>query len=410
MNGAISFEDLLQVIRRGQLEERRRALYELTERAEAGLSEIEALGALEWAAQPLPSIDGFDVSSAVIAAVSVRPRPAHIEVVQRIYSRLPSRSARAHALDLLNGLTGRVAAEAYAGLLRDYDPLHHLDALALEGLRGLPRHADTFFPLLFRWAAAPRFRREVLELALDYARAGLLSAGRLAAQAASLLEVLSEVSAQVRSAVGLRGERWRWTENYQPARTLAAVVIELAGHLPVAEAGAPLREAIRLPDPLLRFTALRALGRTEDPFELLREADADVLIAGLGGDLETRAKLHRWLEGRGDHGRLPEPFREERAVAAGALAERLLAHPELRALPDELELVVTIVPGAAEAQRYHLFRFRYDPGHAAAGAGWMAGLAGPFTVEAVAPECVATALEPWSRRTPAEHLRYLTTA
>lgn len=408
MNRPISFDDLLWIIRDGGLDERRSALYALTERAEAGLSEPEAVCALEWAAQPLPSIGGFDVSSALIAAVAIRPRVSHIEVVQRMYSRLPSRSARAHALDLLNGLTGRAAVEAYAQLLRDYDPRQALDTLAVEGLRGLPRHADALFPMLFRWAEEPPFRREVLELALDYARAGLLTADRLAAHAVPLVEVLGELSAKVRGIAGVGDAQWRWADEYRPTRSFAAVVIELAGHLPMPVAEAPLRDALRLPDPLLRLTALRALGRTEDPFELMTAFDTDGLIAGLGGDLETRAKLHRWLDGRGAHDRMPAPLRDERAVAAGALAERLLAHPELDALPAELELVVTIVPGAEESQRFHLFRFRYDPGHAAAGAGWMAGLAGPFTAGSIAPDCVATALEPWSHRTPAEHLRRLT--
>ncbi len=439
MNTAPELEELLGVIRSGRLDERRHAYSAVAARAEVGLPEADEVRLLEWAAQPLPPIDGYDVASVLIAVVAMAPRTSHVEVVQRIYSRLPSRSARTHALDLLNGLAARAAAEAYVALLEDYDPAHSLDTLGLDGLHESPRHAGVFFPLLFRWAEIPRFRRDILELTLEYAQAGMLEPGRLAMQAESWLLDLADVSSQVRAAAGLRGEQWRWRDDYYGVRASARTLIALIGYLPPSVAEAPLREALQLPDPALRLEALEALGKIGDPFALLDASRTAVLLAGLGCDLETRCRLHRWLEARGEGERMPEPLCEETAVAAGALAERLVSHPELGAVPDELELVVTLVPGIAEGLRYHLFRFRYHAGHPAAPFEWMAGLVGPFEFEVdtevgtevavaidievdgegagegeaasfppqIVPDCVATALEPWSAHTPAEHLRRL---
>jgi len=110
---------------------------------------------------------------------------------------------------------------------------------------------------------------------------------------------------------------------------------------------------------------------------------------------------------------MPEPFREEPAVAAGALAERLLEHPDLEALPDELQLVVTLLGGDDPEERYHLFRFRYGASHPTAAFGWMAGVVGPFGGGPAnqsargSVDYAATALEQWAARTPDEHLHYL---
>jgi len=233
MGSGASFDELLWVLQKGRLDERRCAYWELSERTLDGLDEASSVRLLEWAAQPLPPIGDFDVPSALIAAAALRPCAAQVEVVQRIYSRLPSRRARTHALDLLNGLPTRAAAEAYAGLLHDYDPRHALDSLALGGLFDLPRHPGVFFPLLFRWADHAPFRREVLDLTLEYARASLLDAPLLGTHAEPWLTALAGLSPQVRAAAGLRGEHWRWRTEYQPVRATMTSLLALTGYLPL---------------------------------------------------------------------------------------------------------------------------------------------------------------------------------
>jgi len=88
-----------------------------------------------------------------------------------------------------------------------------------------------------------------------------------------------------------------------------------------------------------------------------------------------------------------------------------LCHPnELGAPPDEIELMAKVAaPGVEPAeQEYLVFRYRTTPPHWAASKGWLAGIAGPYPMDAAAPATsrgTFSRFEAFDSRTPEEHVR-----
>lgn len=142
-----------------------------------------------------------------------------------------------------------------------------------------------------------------------------------------------------------------------------------------------------------------AAGADPDPADLERFAQ----------DRTTRRVLYDALERHQKLELFPSKYRTPEAMAEGDLV-LWLDHPnELGTVPDEIELMATLplpAPGL-EHQRYFLFRYRTNPPHWAAKDGWLAGVAGPFSLDGPAASAAPgtfSRFEPFDSKTPEEHV------
>jgi len=125
----------------------------------------------------------------------------------------------------------------------------------------------------------------------------------------------------------------------------------------------------------------------------------------------TRNHLFTKLKEIGRTDLFPEHFRTIVQIAESDLA-RWLMHPnELRAVPDEMELVRSIsVQEEDKIGTVFLFRFRTNKPHWASKDGWMAGVAGPYWEGDDAPDFAAgtfSELTPFDKMTVEQHVDFL---
>lgn len=135
------------------------------------------------------------------------------------------------------------------------------------------------------------------------------------------------------------------------------------------------------------------------------------LVAELAKHPGVRNHLFRKLKEIGSADIFPEHYRAIEKIAESDLA-RWLMHPnELRAVPDEMELVRAIsVREEEKSGSVFLFRFRMNAPHWAAENGWMAGVAGPYWEGDDAPDfAVGTFSEftPFDKMTEEQHVDFL---
>jgi len=125
---------------------------------------------------------------------------------------------------------------------------------------------------------------------------------------------------------------------------------------------------------------------------------------------ETRSLMYRALHEIGQEELFPEEFRTLAHIAESDLVKWLLHPNELDAVPDAIELAATIERSADEPSqksRFYVFKFRTLAPHWMAERGWVAGVAGPYWDDVdpvVSPPGVFSEFEPFSLRTPEEHL------
>lgn len=124
----------------------------------------------------------------------------------------------------------------------------------------------------------------------------------------------------------------------------------------------------------------------------------------------TRKVLYDALEHHQKLALFPSKYLTPEAMAEADLVV-WLSHPnELGAVPDEMELMATLpapAPGF-EHHRYFLFRYKTKAPHWAAKDGWLAGVAGPHSIDGpVAPGAPGTfsRFESYDSKAPEEHVR-----
>ena len=117
----------------------------------------------------------------------------------------------------------------------------------------------------------------------------------------------------MRDQAAFGGRSWRWQGDYPRARAMAGDLLDVLGHLPADVAAGPLREALALPDPLLRLHAVSALWRLEQPV-------AAHVLAPLVADPETRAWTWECCVAAQCPGHVPAAARTPLLLAASAVA------------------------------------------------------------------------------------------
>ena len=96
---------------------------------------------------------------------------------------------------------------------------------------------------------------------------------------------------------------------------------------------------------------------------------------------ETRSILYRFLYDQKHMDLFPDQYKGLEQIAESDLVQHLLLPMELNAVPDEMELLLTIEREEDDPPRKYrsfLFKFRTIPPHWAAKDGWMVGIAGPY--------------------------------
>ncbi len=123
---------------------------------------------------------------------------------------------------------------------------------------------------------------------------------------------------------------------------------------------------------------------------------------------ETRNVLFWSLHAEGRADLYPAEYRTLEAIGESDLVFWLLHPSELASAPDEIALVKEVArEQGGQRVRFLVFRFRTRPPQWAAGNGWMAGVAGPYSDREEPtgpPGGVFSELEPIDARTPEEHV------
>jgi hypothetical protein len=137
------------------------------------------------------------------------------------------------------------------------------------------------------------------------------------------------------------------------------------------------------------------------------------LVARLSADPDVRNTLYDELREKGMHAVFPAEYRTFEAHAESELVYWLCHPNELQQPPDQIELmkVVAMNSGTPLGEvDYYLFRFRTNPPHWAADAGWMAGVAGPYVkgrpLDGQSVDATFSEFESYDSMTPEQHVQY----
>ena len=139
------------------------------------------------------------------------------------------------------------------------------------------------------------------------------------------------------------------------------------------------------------------------------QSPAEADLVRFAQDRETRKALYTTLDAAGRADLFPSQFRTTEHMAEADLIAWLNHPNELGCPPSEIELVARVTePGAPSTDSvYFVFRFRTLEPHWQAKAGWLAGVAGPYsTAAAPAPDAKGTfsRFEAIESRTPEDHV------
>lgn len=401
----LSWDQLVQQLRSPDSKVRESAFEILQARAKPGLTRAEGALALQVAGDAFPTqkYEWQDTSVELVRSAAVTPYPEYVSLVAANFSSYNAKTKVA-ALELLARLPERGAAETYVALVK---------ANARDGaLQNLPagtyaedqRHADVLFPALLDFADVPELRWDIYLLALGYLEHGALKRPALGDYAERIVAAYKEYEVKLRPLQRGEGVAWMWEENYQVARSNAALLLDILGYVPWPEAKAELQNALRYEDPRLAFFAARALLRNG---ESVPEND----LVRIAKSAETRNMLFDSLRNLKRPELFPQAYATQGALAESDMVGWLTYPTELGRVPDEIELMRVVsenVGGEDGILDFYLFRFRTHEAHGAAKDAWMAGVAGPFR-RAASPSTMSlgstfSTFEKWNEKRPEEHV------
>jgi hypothetical protein len=347
--------------------------------------------------------DGVDTPSLIMEVLLDTPRAEYRPVIEEVFPRL-GRSAREGALSLLSVIDDEASAKSFMRLLRAHAAELSED-FSLQPLRDHRHHADVFFPGLLDLAKQSSLAWEIYMTTTDFCQGGELAADKLAPRAGSLLAAYRAERDWLRPRQQPRGVGWMWAEDYQKHRSIAALLLDIAGCLPAGEAvDGELGAALGLRDPRLVYFALTSLLAHHRP---LPAPSLDAVAASA----EMRNALYDKLAEGHQEALFPARYRTQPAFAESNMVRWLIYPTELGRVPDKIELkkiVALDTKGPEGFLDYYVFRFRTLPPHETAKDGWIAGVAGPF-LRKDAPTTDAqggtfSEFERWDARTPEEHV------
>lgn len=256
-----------------------------------------------------------------------------------------------------------VAASPAARLaeqLRQTDPDHGGPAYAeIARLKRSPDEAAKLFPELLDYLGEPRVAPDVVDLFLALCNAQAFTEEQKAAATPKLAAAFDALAKEHPPGDGPRALELEY-------------LVDVLGHLPIAESESALRRALALPEPGLKYFAASGLIRSG------REVP-DAALASIAAEPAWRVPLYETLAAAGQRARFPAKFGTQEALAASEMC-RWLAYPtELGRVPDEIELLKVVTrPGDHGPVDYYVFRFRTRPPHWAAKDGWLRGVAGGY--------------------------------
>jgi hypothetical protein len=193
------------------------------------------------------------------------------------------------------------------------------------------------------------------------------------------------------------GVAWRFAEGYSDIRREAGCWLDIAGYLKSPALTQLLKEALRLPDPLLAAFAagsvLRRGGRV--PKSVLNR---------IARSHETRVHLFLLLDGLGNIDLFPARWRTWDAFAAANIVDWLMYPTELGREPDELQKMAVFTADGPEGElALYVWRFRNgaEP--------WRAGISGPYQrtgdPRPVHGNSTFSRFDEWESRTAEQHAR-----
>jgi len=386
---------------------RKKAIDDLRELVERGLTEAEGRVLLEAAGRALPRGQHADDDpcTALVAAAARSPKRSYVELVKGGFDRY-SPDAKWHALNLLASMGSEVAATAFLELTAGYvrDPAARL--LPAGRFAESPTLTKILFPAMLAFVGDQRFAWDILHLLWKYLDGGALRPAPQEPYVAALLERYAEAERRLRPLQRRDGLAWRWEEGYAEERSLAALALDLLGRFDEPAAQQVLRAATSYSDPRLKaFALLGLIGRGG----LVAHED----IATVAADPEMRNTFFDALARLGRERLFPAAWRRQEAFAESEMVAWLIFPTELGRAPDEIELMKVLpVPSEAGPASAYLFRFRTLEPHWSAMDGWMAGLAGPF-LDAEAPTTRSlgstfSCFRAWDEMSADEHCRDIT--
>ena len=382
---------------------REKAGKDLDQIGKQGLTEAEGLYAIQSAARGFPpaKYKWQDVSADLISAATRKPHGSYVSSIASSFSAFSPRAQEA-ALRLLGSIDTPKAAEVFVASLRRCS-----ESTAPAEFRGFsesPRHAGVLFPSLLDLLSRPNLRWPVLHLTLSYLQAGQLRGQELQEKVCtSVARIHRDLRPSLLAYQRPTGTSWVWADEYQDSRSLAALVLDVLGHVSPACAEPELRLALGYSDPRLIQFAVVGLLRSG------KEAPTD-LVLRVAESPECRNWFFRGLKEINRSALFPTALMTQRAFAESDMVNWLTFPTELGRAPDEIELMAVIPSDTPSGPgEYYVFRFRTYPPHWAAKDGWMAGIAGPF-LSKDAPSTEAqgdtfSTFAAWDSKTPEEHLR-----
>jgi len=241
-------------------------------------------------------------------------------------------------------------------------------------------------------------RREAGEALLGLCRDRLVDPSDLAACAGTVLDTwrraIERVKPFQREVVQLE---WLLDFDYEGLSAEAGELLQMLGYLQGPEVIRALREALELTDPHLKCYAVVSLLRRSEPISPKE-------IETVAASHLVRITLWENLQALGTEALMPPRWALPSALAASALSRWLSHSNEMGAPPEDIELMDTI--RVKKEGDVFLFRFRAYPQPWKPGAGWKAGIAGPYR-NGKALDSPWSSLRDWDSLTPKEHFEML---
>jgi hypothetical protein len=339
----------------------------------SGLSEDEAITALEAAASEFPPLEyeWQSAASSLIRAAATSPTESLVPVVRSHYRDYPL-SAKTDALLLLSRIRSDSSAELFVELAieeaRNPDGLSFLPSV---GFTESPRDANILFPGLFQAMNQPELAWGVAELALKYFEVGEIDRGTVDAHYSHIHNLLTELLQKAKSIDDDEKGDWLWEEDYQDIRGIAGLLLDLSGYFEVEEARLNLQTALQLADPRLKFFAAQSLMS-------LGHDVPDSALYDIAESHEVRNWLFNYMQASNQIDRFPQEFLSQEAFAQSEMVNWLTYPTELGREPHEIAVVQSVND---EEYVYYVLKFRTGAPHWSAESGWMLGVAGPFIID-----------------------------
>ncbi|HEY3445483.1 MAG TPA: hypothetical protein VGK67_03920 [Myxococcales bacterium] len=279
------FEKALGVLRSAVETERDATAAALAAHGRLGLNTVEALRALQAAAEPWPPrADGRDTACDLVWIAARTPRRVYVPVLEASFANYGA-PARVEALRLLLRVGDRRAAEVWLSLATRHGA--ELTALGLDALLDDPRNLDVIYPAALALLSHPALVAEVGDSTCALCAEGELAPERLSGELERVLAAEEVCRAAMERLRGGAATGWERQAEYLQERSARTALLDLVGWLPGEKAEAAVRRALADLDRRVMAFAVAALLRRNAPVD-----------PGYLAELEADLELRGWLQSR----------------------------------------------------------------------------------------------------------------